>query len=80
MLGDVHFLDFFKIEPYDLKKFMSFEMVTDRTSVIQAEAKLQAPRLHCVHLTYFEAGKPMEFIACGLTCCKPNFGAKIFTF
>lgn len=34
---------------------------------------MQAPRLHYVHPTCFEAGKPMEFVACGSHLRQPKF-------
>jgi len=48
-------------------------MVTDGTSVTKVEVNLQAPRLHYVHPTCFEAGKPMEFVACGSNLLQPKF-------
>lgn len=41
--------------------------------MIKAEVELQAPRLHYVHPTCFEAGKPMEFVACGSNLLQPKF-------
>lgn len=45
----------------------------DGTSVIKAKVEVQAPRLHYVHPTCFEAGKPMEFVACGSNLLQPKF-------
>ncbi|KAJ0092186.1 hypothetical protein Patl1_25532 [Pistacia atlantica] len=39
--------------------------VSDGTSVVKVNVEVKAPRLHYVHPTCFEAGKPMEFVACG---------------
>lgn len=33
----------------------------------------QAPRLHYVHPSCFEAGKPIEFVACGSNLLQPKF-------
>ena len=54
-------------------------MVTDGTSVTKVEVNMQAPRLHYVHPTYFEAGKPMEFVACGSNLLQPKFRYVIVT-
>lgn len=35
------------------------------TSVVKVDVKVQTPKLHYVHPTCFEAGKPLEFVACG---------------
>lgn len=48
-------------------------MGTDRTSVMKVDVKLQAPWLHYVHPNCFEAGKPMEFVACGSNLLRPKF-------
>ncbi|KAE8732461.1 Squamosa promoter-binding-like protein 8 [Hibiscus syriacus] len=45
----------------------------DGTSMVKIDAELQAPRLHYVHLSYFEAGKTMEFVACGSNLLHPKF-------
>ncbi|XP_022953236.1 squamosa promoter-binding-like protein 7 [Cucurbita moschata] len=42
-------------------------------SVMKIEMDMQAPRLHYVHPTCFEAGKPMEFVACGSHLQQPKF-------
>lgn len=52
---------------------MIFRVMKDGTSVTKAEVNVQAPRLHYVHPTYFEAGKPMEFVACGSNLLQPKF-------
>ncbi|RDX83112.1 Squamosa promoter-binding-like protein 7, partial [Mucuna pruriens] len=52
---------------------MIFRVMKDGTSVTKVEANMQAPRLHYVHPTYFEAGKPMEFVACGSNLLQPKF-------
>ncbi|CAJ1962283.1 unnamed protein product [Sphenostylis stenocarpa] len=50
-----------------------FRVMKDGTSLTKVEVNLQAPRLHYVHPTCFEAGKPMEFVACGSNLLQPKF-------
>ncbi|GMI70351.1 SQUAMOSA PROMOTER BINDING PROTEIN-LIKE 7, squamosa promoter binding protein-like 7 [Hibiscus trionum] len=45
----------------------------DGPSMVKIDAALQAPRLHYVHPSCFEAGKPMEFVACGSNLLQPKF-------
>ncbi|GMI69828.1 SQUAMOSA PROMOTER BINDING PROTEIN-LIKE 7, squamosa promoter binding protein-like 7 [Hibiscus trionum] len=45
----------------------------DGTSMVKVDEELQAPRLHYVHPSCFEAGKPMEFVACGSNFLHPKF-------
>ncbi|XP_054805595.1 squamosa promoter-binding-like protein 7 [Prosopis cineraria] len=52
---------------------MIFRILKDETSVMEVQIKVHAPRLHYVHPTYFEAGKPMEFVACGSNLKQPKF-------
>lgn len=52
---------------------MIFRVMKDGTSVTKVEVSMQAPRLHYVHPTYFEAGKPMEFVVCGSNLLQPKF-------
>ncbi|KAK4266467.1 hypothetical protein QN277_027383 [Acacia crassicarpa] len=52
---------------------MVFCVFKDETSVMEVQIKVNAPRLHYVHPTYFEAGKPMEFVACGSNLLQPKF-------
>ncbi|CAK9318570.1 unnamed protein product [Citrullus colocynthis] len=42
-------------------------------SVMKIEMDMHAPRLHYVHPTCFEAGKPMEIVACGSHLRQPKF-------
>ncbi|CAN6451174.1 unnamed protein product [Victoria cruziana] len=49
-----------------------FQLLEDGSSVTNIKAKVQAPRLHYVHPLCFEAGKPMEFIACGRNLVQPR--------
>lgn len=48
-------------------------METDATSVVKVNVKDQAPKLHYIYPTCFEAGRPMEFVACGSFLLQPNF-------
>ncbi|KAL1358398.1 hypothetical protein HN51_003674 [Arachis hypogaea] len=52
---------------------MFFRIMKDGTSVTKVKVNMQAPRLHYVHPTYFEAGKPLEFVACGSNLMQPKF-------
>ncbi|XP_038723090.1 squamosa promoter-binding-like protein 7 [Tripterygium wilfordii] len=44
----------------------------DGTSVMKVNVKGRAPRLHHVHPICFEAGKPIEFVACGSNLFEPK--------
>ena len=48
-------------------------MGADGTSVMKVNAEVRTPKLHYVHPTCFEAGKPMEFVACGSNLLQPKF-------
>ncbi|XVF38595.1 hypothetical protein REPUB_Repub20aG0115800 [Reevesia pubescens] len=50
-----------------------FRTWKDGTSMAKIDAEVQAPRLHYVHPAFFEAGKPMEFVACGSNLLQPKF-------
>ncbi|KAF5941694.1 hypothetical protein HYC85_019336 [Camellia sinensis] len=50
-----------------------FRVMRDGTSVMQVKVEEQAPKLCYVHPTCFEAGKPMEFMACGINLLQPKF-------
>ncbi|KAF8038164.1 hypothetical protein BT93_B0892 [Corymbia citriodora subsp. variegata] len=52
---------------------MVFHLMKDGTSVAKVEAGVRTPRLHYVHPMCFEAGKPMEFVACGSDLQQPQF-------
>lgn len=58
---------------------MIFHVVKDGSSVTKVEVNMQAPRLHYVNPTCFEAGKPMEFFACGSNLLQPKFRYVIVT-
>ncbi|XP_027121161.1 squamosa promoter-binding-like protein 7 isoform X1 [Coffea arabica] len=44
---------------------MIFRVIKGGSSLFKVKVNEQAPKLHHVHPTCFEAGKPMEFVACG---------------
>ncbi|XP_028074501.1 squamosa promoter-binding-like protein 7 isoform X2 [Camellia sinensis] len=50
-----------------------FRVMRDGTSVMQVKVEEQAPKLCYVYPTCFEAGKPMEFMACGINLLQPKF-------
>ncbi|OVA11415.1 Transcription factor [Macleaya cordata] len=52
---------------------MIFRVMKGGTSLTNVKVEMQAPRLHYVHPTCFEAGKPMEFVACGSNLLQPKF-------
>ncbi|KAJ0979695.1 hypothetical protein J5N97_015169 [Dioscorea zingiberensis] len=49
------------------------QVMKDGTSLMNVKMEVQVPRLHYIYPTYFEAGKPMEFIACGSNLDQPKF-------
>uniref|UniRef100_A0A5B7AUV9 Putative squamosa promoter-binding-like protein 7 n=1 Tax=Davidia involucrata TaxID=16924 RepID=A0A5B7AUV9_DAVIN len=51
---------------------MIFRVMKGETSVMKVEVKVQPPKLHFVHPTCFEAGKPLEFVACGSNLLYPK--------
>ncbi|XP_050218796.1 squamosa promoter-binding-like protein 7 [Mercurialis annua] len=48
-------------------------VMKDGISVVKVNTEGQTPTLHCVHPPYFEAGKPIEFVACGSNLLQPKF-------
>nr|DAD37871.1 TPA_asm: hypothetical protein HUJ06_008512 [Nelumbo nucifera] len=50
-----------------------FQVLKNGTSILNIKMEVQAPRLHYVSPTCFEAGKPMEFVACGSNLHQPKF-------
>ncbi|KAI8561527.1 hypothetical protein RHMOL_Rhmol04G0347100 [Rhododendron molle] len=50
-----------------------FRAVRDGTSVLNVKVEERAPKLHYVRPSCFEAGKPMEFVACGSNLLQPKF-------
>ncbi|XP_010914362.1 squamosa promoter-binding-like protein 9 isoform X3 [Elaeis guineensis] len=49
------------------------QVLEDATLLNSIRMEVQVPRLHYVFPTFFEAGKPMEFIACGSYLDQPKF-------
>ncbi|XP_022854475.1 squamosa promoter-binding-like protein 7 isoform X1 [Olea europaea var. sylvestris] len=47
--------------------------VTKDDCVVEVKVNEQAPKLHYVYPTCFEAGKPLEFVACGTNLLQPKF-------
>ncbi|XP_065863505.1 squamosa promoter-binding-like protein 7 [Euphorbia lathyris] len=52
---------------------MVFHVLKDGNAVNKVNREGWAPRLHYVHPTCFEAGKPIEFVACGTNLLQPKF-------
>ncbi|PIN06660.1 hypothetical protein CDL12_20788 [Handroanthus impetiginosus] len=52
---------------------MIFRVTKDAASVVKIRVKDQAPKLHYIYPTCFEAGRPMEFLACGSYLLQSNF-------
>ncbi|KAI5580831.1 hypothetical protein BDE02_08G179300 [Populus trichocarpa] len=52
---------------------MIFNVTKDGNSVMKVNVEGHAPRLHYVHPTCFEVGKPIEFVVCGSNLLQPKF-------
>ncbi|KAJ6808869.1 squamosa promoter-binding-like protein 9 [Iris pallida] len=52
---------------------MIIHLLKDGASLMNIKMEVKAPRIHYVHPTYFEAGKPMEFVACGSNLDQSKF-------
>ncbi|OMO53755.1 Transcription factor, SBP-box [Corchorus capsularis] len=52
---------------------MIFRTMKDGTSMVKIDVEMKAPKLHYVHPACFEAGKPMEFVACGSNLLQAKF-------
>ncbi|GFQ03614.1 squamosa promoter-binding-like protein 7 [Phtheirospermum japonicum] len=52
---------------------MVFLVKKDAASVVKVKVKDRAPKLHYIYPTCFEAGKTMEFVACGSYLLQSNF-------
>ncbi|KAH6816544.1 hypothetical protein C2S51_021364 [Perilla frutescens var. frutescens] len=52
---------------------MIFRVTKDAHSVVQVGIKDRSPMLHYIYPTCFEAGRPMEFVACGSDLLQPKF-------
>lgn len=54
------------------KRDRAFLINVGGTSVVKVDVKVQAPKLHYVQPSCFEAGKPLEFVACGSNLIQPK--------
>ncbi|KAK4425781.1 Squamosa promoter-binding-like protein 7 [Sesamum alatum] len=52
---------------------MMFRVTKDANSVLKIKLKERSPKLHYIYPTCFEAGRPMEFVACGSDLLQPKF-------
>ncbi|KAL6532283.1 Squamosa [Orobanche gracilis] len=52
---------------------MIFRVTKDANLVVKVGVKDRAPKLHYIHPNCFEAGSPMEFVACGSDLLQPQF-------
>uniref|UniRef100_A0A803N9M0 SBP-type domain-containing protein n=1 Tax=Chenopodium quinoa TaxID=63459 RepID=A0A803N9M0_CHEQI len=52
---------------------LSFRVMREGTSVMKVKVAVRAPKLHYVYPPCFEAGKPMDFVACGSNLLQPKF-------
>ncbi|CAO2821924.1 unnamed protein product [Amaranthus hypochondriacus] len=56
---------------------MSFRIIRDGASVMKVKVAVRAPKLHYVYPPCFEAGKPMNLLACGSNLLQPKFRSLI---
>ncbi|KAI3469465.1 hypothetical protein Pfo_026128 [Paulownia fortunei] len=52
---------------------MMFRVTKDANSVVKVRVKDRSPKLHYIYPNCFEAGRPMEFVACGSELLQPKF-------
>ncbi|TVU19329.1 hypothetical protein EJB05_35473 [Eragrostis curvula] len=52
---------------------MIFQVLKDGATLMSTRIEVQAPRIHYVHPTWFEAGKPVELHLCGSSLDQPKF-------
>ncbi|KAL5202621.1 hypothetical protein ABZP36_013573 [Zizania latifolia] len=52
---------------------MIFQVLKDGTTLMSTRLEVQPPRIHYVHPSWFEAGKPIELILCGSSLAQPKF-------
>ncbi|GJN14225.1 hypothetical protein PR202_gb01020 [Eleusine coracana subsp. coracana] len=52
----------------------------DGTTLMSTRLEVQAPRIHYVHPTWFEAGKPVELLLCGSSLDQPKFRYSFLSF
>nr|AQQ11846.1 squamosa-promoter binding protein-like protein [Bambusa oldhamii] len=50
-----------------------FQVLKDGATLMSTRLEVQAPRIHYVHPTWFEAGKPIELLLCGSSLDQPKF-------
>ncbi|KMS96168.1 hypothetical protein BVRB_001490 [Beta vulgaris subsp. vulgaris] len=55
----------------------SYRVMRDGASVMKVKVAVRAPKLHYVYPPCFEAGKPMDLIACGSNLLQPKFRSLI---
>lgn len=55
----------------------SFRVMRDGASVMKVKVSVRAPKLHYVYPPCFEAGKPLDLIACGSNLLQPKFRSLI---
>ncbi|XP_062179608.1 squamosa promoter-binding-like protein 9 isoform X2 [Phragmites australis] len=51
---------------------MKFQVLKDGATLMSTRLEAQAPRIHYVHPTWFEAGKPVELLLCGSSLDQPK--------
>ncbi|KAK9725607.1 hypothetical protein RND81_05G156900 [Saponaria officinalis] len=56
---------------------VTYRILRDGTSVMKLEVAVRAPKLHYVYPPCFEAGKPMDLIACGSNLLQSKFRSLI---
>ncbi|KAI4369589.1 hypothetical protein MLD38_018014 [Melastoma candidum] len=49
-----------------------FHVLEDGNAVVELKMEVPAPRLHYIRPIFFEAGKPIEFVACGTGLFQPK--------
>ncbi|KAL1543181.1 Squamosa [Salvia divinorum] len=52
---------------------MIFRVTKDAHSVVPVSIRDKSPKIHYIYPTCFEAGRPMEFVACGSDLLQPKF-------
>ncbi|XP_072984031.1 squamosa promoter-binding-like protein 9 isoform X2 [Typha latifolia] len=52
---------------------MIVQILKDGTLLMNIKMEVQAPKLHYVHPSYFEVGKPIKFVLCGSYLDQPKF-------
>uniref|UniRef100_A0A0E0PME1 SBP-type domain-containing protein n=1 Tax=Oryza rufipogon TaxID=4529 RepID=A0A0E0PME1_ORYRU len=52
---------------------MIFQVLKDGATLTSTRLEVQSPRIHYVHPSWFEAGKPIDLILCGSSLDQPKF-------